>query len=120
MDELAELAAQVERTVDWLNGLPLERFSRPGYLALPELVASVCQAMVERQLELEPEAYAGATPVVPVLEANALGAQLAVIWSELRAVADSMADQRLQTIDLAALIDRCRSLRVDVVAGVNP
>lgn len=119
MDDRAQLDAQVERTVDWLNSLPLERFSRPGYGDLPDRVARLCQRMVELQCELEPVAYPGATPTVLVVEANALGSQLAVIWSELCGSVIRSEGELARAAELSSLIEQVRSLRVDMVPGAN-
>lgn len=107
MSGVEQLRRQTQYTVDWLNSLPIQRFERHPYAALPVQIRGLCQELVDLQCRCDPAAYGGAQPDVPIVGPSALGAQLTVIVGEVTA-ADIGSDyaQRLRELRSSIEDDR--------------
>lgn len=93
-EQLAELEAQVARTADWWNSLPIERFEREQYRLAADQIRNVMQQMIEIQSSGQGGGVIRRPMEFPIISAAALGAQLRVIGAEFCAwLADPLSEQ---------------------------
>lgn len=99
---IADLSAQLNRTVSWLNSLPLQRLERT---AEGESIVSsafrISTRLLELQLELDPLSYpTDAKLTLPTVRSHGVGSQLSVVGVEL--IAALQASTRLMATRAAS------------------